>query len=129
MRKIQEQKFRSLIEAAPDALVIVNDSGNIDLVNNVAEKLFGYSREELIGKPIELLIPQRFIPKHKEQRTLFAENLLISITSSGMELCGIRKDGSEFPVEIRIIRSITIPSIIIPHKSFFILEQPNNNKQ
>ena len=63
-----ETRFRALLEFAPDAMVIANQAGDIVFVNAQAETLFGYSREELLGRPVETLIPERFRPKHREHR-------------------------------------------------------------
>ncbi len=82
-----ETKFRVLLEAAPDALVVVNSDGKIVLSSLQAEKLFGHSREQLLGQTIEMVIPKRF---RSDSQT------------EGVELCGLRKDGTEFPIEVTV---------------------------
>jgi len=109
MRKAEDYKadssesfFRNLLEAAPDAMIIVNNKGRIAIVNSQAERLFGYLREDLYGEPIETLLPKRVRHSHVKSRSGYAVDPHVRPMGRGMELKGLRKDGSEFPVEISL---------------------------
>ncbi len=97
-----ERKFRALLEAAPDAMVIVNWHGHIALVNAQAERMFGYGRREIIGLSIGELIPERYRTQHRQHQKEFLRDAHSRPMGSGRELWGKRKDGSEFPVEISL---------------------------
>lgn len=101
-RKNEEEKFRNLLESAPDAVVIVNGSGRIHLVNKQTEKLFGYPRQELIDQPVEILLPERFHDRHMADRSRYASSPHARPMGAGLELLGRRKDATEFPVEVSL---------------------------
>ncbi len=101
-RKKAEEKFGALLEAAPDAFVIVNQDGRIVLVNAQTVKLFGYARQELLGQTVEILVPQRFRGAHAGHRTGFFAKPAARSMGAGLELFGQRKDGTEFQVEISL---------------------------
>jgi two-component system, sensor histidine kinase and response regulator len=102
-RAIQiEARFRAILDAAPDAIVIIDRTGRIQLVNSQAEKLFGYARAELLEQNIEALMPTRFREKHCGLRDGFFSDPCVRAIGAGLELYGRRKDDEEFPVEISL---------------------------
>jgi PAS domain S-box-containing protein len=101
-RKRADDKFRALLESAPDAMVIVNQQGSIEFVNSQTEKLFGYTREELLGQAIEMLVPEPFHNRHSAHRHSYIADPHARGMGIGLELFALRKDGSQFPVEISL---------------------------
>lgn len=97
-----EQSFRGLLESAPDAMVMIDDRGCIELINRQTEVLFGYSRAELIGQPIERLVPERYRAAHGGHRRGFFGDPRTRPMGAGLDLRAQRRDGSEFPVEISL---------------------------
>ena len=101
-RKESEAKYRGLLEAAPDAMVVVNRGGEIVLLNVQAEKQFGYRRDELVGQKVKNIIPEGFAERLIADGTRSAAEALAQNIGTGIELSGRRKDGSEFPIEIML---------------------------
>src|SRR6186713_3285670 len=97
-----EGRYRGLLEAAPDAMVVVNQEGEIVLLNVQAEKQFGYHRDELIGQRVKNIIPEGFAERLIADGTRSAADALAQQIGTGIELSGRRKDGSEFPIEIML---------------------------
>lgn len=97
-----QERFRQLIEEAPNAWVLAGEDGRIEMVNWKAERLFGYPRDELQGRPVELLVPERFRKEHPSQRAGFFAHPRPRLMGKGRELFGLKRDGSEFPLEIAL---------------------------
>ena len=101
-RKQAEQTFQGLLESAPDAMIVVNDSGTVVLVNAQLERLFGYTRKELLGGPIETLVPKQYRANHPQKVAGFIAESSVRPMAAGLELYGEKKDGSVFPAEISL---------------------------
>lgn len=99
-RERADERFRLAVEAAPNAMIMVDQRGCMTLVNSQTEKLFGYARDELIGQSIDMLVPDRFRAGHAGQRQAFVAHARARPMGAGRDLYGRRRDGSEFPVEI-----------------------------
>jgi protein-histidine pros-kinase len=101
-RKRAEAKFAALLEAAPDAMVVVDQEGKVILVNARTERVFGYGREEILGREVEMLLPPRFREDHRECRTDLCAEPRKRLMGADLELFGLHQDGHEFPVEISL---------------------------
>jgi PAS domain S-box-containing protein len=105
--------FRALIDAAPDGIVIANQEGKIVLVNLQAERMFGYQRAALLSQPVEILVPERFRGKHRFHRAGYMSNPGLRPMGAGLELFGLRSDGTEFPVEISLSPHKTEEGVLV----------------
>ncbi|HXP80133.1 MAG TPA: sigma 54-interacting transcriptional regulator [Verrucomicrobiae bacterium] len=94
--------FEKLFEASPDAIVVTDAEGRITSINSQVERLFGYGRQQLIGQSVEILVPERFRPRHPSHRSAYKAHASVRPMGAGLELFGRRMDGSEFPVDIML---------------------------
>lgn len=99
-RRRADDRIRLVVEASPSAIVMVDGSGRIALVNKQTEKLFGYPRHELLDQPVEKLVPERYLPLHSNHRAGYIQSPVARSMGAGRDLYGRRKDGSEVPIEI-----------------------------
>lgn len=101
-RELNETRFRALLDSAPDATIITDEKGLIRMVNLQAEKLFGYNREEMTGRPVEMLVPASLRDVHTHHRNEYIKSPQVRTMGSGIELFAIKRNGSSFPVEISL---------------------------
>lgn len=108
-----DEKFRALLESAPDAMVIAGTDGRIILVNRQTEVIFGYSRDELLGQPVEILVPEEDRRRHAAHRSGFFIRPNTRPMGAGLDLYGLRKDGTRFPVEISLSPIATEDGLVV----------------
>src|SRR5271166_5936513 len=102
MRTTPTELAHSALDAAPDAMIIIDAAGVIRFTNRQAAALFGYAHDEIIGQPIEVLLPERFRARHVRHRESYVGNLRVRPMGAGLDLYGRRRNGTEFPVEISL---------------------------
>jgi PAS domain S-box-containing protein len=130
IERLQSQRgFLQLWELASDALILVDDRGQIVLANGQIERMFGYPREELLGRSIEMLIPARFRARHVGHRADFFASPRSRPMGTGLELFGLRKDGSEFPVDINLSALTTEQGILVKAAIRDVSERKNSQER
>ncbi|HET7040680.1 MAG TPA: PAS domain S-box protein, partial [Gemmatimonadales bacterium] len=111
--KTSELRLRAAIDSAPSGLLMIDSEGRIVLVNREVERMFGYPREELLGRPVESIVPERFREHHPAYRGAFTERPSVRQMGVGRELFGRRKDGSEVPIEIGLTPLVTDEGLFV----------------
>jgi PAS domain S-box-containing protein len=109
----ESAKFRGLLEAAPDAMVVADAQGRIVLINAQTERLFGYRRDELVGQLIEILVPDAFRAEHLQHRQAYVAHAHVRVMDESLELRGLRKDATEFPAEISLSPLETADGVLV----------------
>ncbi|TGK18730.1 PAS domain S-box protein [Leptospira fluminis] len=127
-RKKAEERFRLVVESAPNAMILVNQNGIITLANNQTEKLFRYDRAELIGNKLEILLPERFRENHPQHRNSFFQNPTARSMGAGRDLYALRKDGTEVQVEIGLNPIDTIDGLMVIASVIDITERKTQEK-
>ena len=127
-RTLAEDKFELAVEWCPNGMVMTDAAGAILLVNAETERLFGYPREELIGQSIDILVPERFRAKHPRHRKAFTDHPKARAMGKGRELFGLRKDGTEFPIEIGLNPIETRDGLLILSAVVDISERKRNER-
>ncbi len=122
-RRQAEARFRSLLESAPDAMVIVDGEGRVVLVNTQAERMFGYPRQEMLGQAVEMLVPAKHRHGHAGHRRHYFDAPRVRNMGAGLELNGLRKDGTEFPIEISLSPLQTESGVLISSAIRDVTEQ------
>lgn len=128
-QETENLRFRLVVESAPCGMLMVNTNGIITLVNQHVETVFGYDRQELIGRPVEQLIPERFLGEYSEQRERYFQSPVVEAMGAGRELFGVRKDGREVPVEIGLNPIETDDGLMIMASIINITERKRAEEQ
>jgi PAS domain S-box-containing protein len=126
--RASEERFRSVVEAVPNAILLVDGDGKVTLTNPQANALFDYAREELIGRSVELLIPPRYRSSHETYRQSYAADALARVMGSARELYAQRKDGSEVPVEVFLTPMRTADSLFVLVSLIDVTERRQNER-
>lgn len=127
--KYSELTFQLIVESTPNAIVLVNREGKIAYINSQTEKLFGYARTELIGQQVEQLIPDRFIKSHAGYRNMFFQSPAVRSMGAGRELFALRKDKTEFPIEIGLNPVVTVDGTLVLASIIDISERKKAEEQ
>lgn len=127
--KEAEEKFRTLVETSPQAIILHDANGKIAIVNSEAEHIFGYRRQELIGQPVEILMPARFRHKHVGERQAYMHKPIVRPMGAVSELYAQRKDGSEFPVEISLSPVETAQGVLVSSTIVDVTERKRHEEE